>query len=633
MCVFRFQSSSVHALRIFTFALSAQALQLPSIMTMSVAGLSAHAAPFVPLVGEQAETHDISGEEPRSVDCDAARSYCIADGSRGHGLRAVFGRFMAEADTIEFVDPYLTSALDVFAEFIRLFSESPMRALSVLSPAIVGKRILLDDSCWRWLIERPALASPSKCIFLGLPWSIHDRRLHFLGSEHTWVVGLGRGLGMYYPARGPEESVFDLRRAKGCFVDTTRLRRRVSLMTELRIDSAFAAASGSEAWQREAGAPRALRRALRRARHYEKLVETGADIGPDRRRLLRRRPRLQAALAASTHPAAGVCLEHPPRAALQRVDLEADLMQFRRRTARELTELIDFHLKPQDESTQFEDRRHLEQDPFIKDVLAGVERKWGKTLGTVEVTLKTAVGHVIEDKVRENTTSVRQIQSALMQVAKAVSEPSWASELLGEQQRFQPMLGRCESMLLNGWRDSGPHCRPASSTSPVCESAEGSLADGDEFYDCFEGKDDVAAPAARIGDAVKSGCARRPGPPGAEPSKSESLDAGDRDREIFELLRRIRSSGRPIPPRPRTHSMTKTAFSRVADQYLDILRRIAAEGSDGHPIACAAPVAISRAEMTNNETVGGHDRWGDCVATVTGGPKQNEKEENRSTGG
>ena len=542
VCVFRFQSSSVHALRIFTFALSAQALQLPSIMTMSVAGLSAHAAPFVPLVGEQAETHDISGEEPRSVDCDAARSYCIADGSRGHGLRAVFGRFMAEADTIEFVDPYLTLALDVFAEFIRLFSESPHASTIRVVTRNRGKE---DPS------RRQLLAMADRAAGIGLTvqvrlswasdakWSIHDRRLHFLGSEHTWVVGLGRGLGMYYPARGPEESVFDLRRAKGCFVDTTRLRRRVSLMTELRIDSAFAAASGSEAWQREAGAPRALRRALRRARHYEKLVETGADIGPDGRRLLRRRPRLQAALAASTHPAAGVCLEHPPRAALQRVDLEADLMQFRRRTARELTELIDFHLKPQDESTQVEDRRHLEQDPFIKDVLAGVEGKWEKTLGTVEVTLKTAVGHVIEDKVRENTTSVRQIQSALMQVAKAVSEPSWASELLGEQQRFQPMLGRCESMLLNGWRDSGPHCRPASSTSPVCESAEGSLADGDEFYDCFEGKDDVAAPAARIGDAVKSGCACRTGPPGAEPSKSESLDAGDRDREIFELLRRI----------------------------------------------------------------------------------------------
>ena len=100
------------------------------------------------------------------MDCDAARSYCIADGSRGHGLRAVFGRFMAEADTIEFVDPYLSSALDVFAEFIRLFSESPLASLSVLSPAIVGKRILLDNSCWRWLIERPALASPSKCVFL-----------------------------------------------------------------------------------------------------------------------------------------------------------------------------------------------------------------------------------------------------------------------------------------------------------------------------------------------------------------------------------------------------------------------------------------------------------------------------------
>ena len=118
------------------------------------------------------------------------------------------------------------------------------------------------------------------------------------------------------------------------------------MISEMRADSHFPAVEAGEAWRREAGAPRALRRALRRARHWEKLEHEGVDVGADGRRLLRRIPRLQAALAMAVRPAAGISPESPPRAAVRPRDFEGDVVEFRRRMQKEFSSLMDFHLRP-----------------------------------------------------------------------------------------------------------------------------------------------------------------------------------------------------------------------------------------------------------------------------------------------
>ncbi len=294
-----------------------------------------------------------------------AVNYKIAAGSRGHGIAALFGAFVGGRETVEISEPWSESCQDVVAELVRFLAARGVKRFDLIT------RNQEETGCeevWRLMADMAAgLGLLMRVHYVA---GLHDRMARFLGTHGTWCVISGRGLQIYQAAKDAwERSSLDARRVRGSWLQGIHASSRCSLLSELRLD-ASAATTAHDEWSQVHAAPRALRRRLRHIRRLEQVELDGGKLSSRERALLRRRPAVVAALSRAGRPACGVTPVHPPRAALQWDTFEADLSEFKRKTLRELSGIIDFHISGHEEGQPVRQIQTFWKQQLVEDNLA-----------------------------------------------------------------------------------------------------------------------------------------------------------------------------------------------------------------------------------------------------------------------
>ncbi len=325
-------------------AAPARALRRPSAtMAPRPAARSRGASKTISLA-EHIGDHDASPLRPVPGDGPRAVSHKFVAGSRGHGLPTIFGPFIAGAHSVEIMEPYLEECHDVVVELVRYLSGHGVQRLTFVTKDghPEGSERALRSFC----DMAAGLGVEMKVNYIE---GVHDRVARFLGQDGTWCVLSGRGLNVYQPARDAwERSCLHARRVRCSWLHAVHVPYRFSLVSEMRLD-ASAGTSAQDEWAQVHAAPRALRRRLRHIRRLQQLEGEGGQLNSRERALVRRKPTFMAALSRAGRPACGVSVEQPPRAALQWDSFEADMSEFKRKTMRELSSVIDYHIGCQDE--------------------------------------------------------------------------------------------------------------------------------------------------------------------------------------------------------------------------------------------------------------------------------------------
>ena len=413
-------------------------------------------------------------------------------------------------------------------------------------------------------------------------------------------------LGHVLPPRKAEGRAFDLRRAKACYIDVHRLQRRMSLVSELRADSHFAGEPLDGVSKPEAGTPRSLRRVLRRIRHYEKLESDGVDVGSEGRRLLRRKPGLQAALARSARPAAGVSPQSPLRAAARPIDFEGDVVEFRRRMLKEFSGLMDFHLRPEDGSVVKRDAGAIMPDwlrafqgvrdevtDCVGNLAARVEGLERTLVVEVHAVMKSEVAkaiQVIQVTGSEQNKDMRvQLQGrfdSLMSKATSASDVIRSASQVDHRERdLAASVGRCEQLLAGMLYEAAPrHCGQAAkgarkdSAAPVELIARVAWRTLSQVWSRIRSGRGHAAGGRKCEEAVTAN--REPGSmdewaPGSSADRFEAMTNQ-------ELIGCISRAGLPVPRRQRTRALSEVSARNAAEQYRASLIQAAARAPEDY---------------------------------------------------
>ncbi|CAL8080290.1 unnamed protein product [Calicophoron daubneyi] len=118
----------------------------------------------------------------------------IEDGSRGHGYRRIFGRFVSEgtAHEVWVEDPYVRSTFQIenFSHFCEILvqSESPIRKIHLVTGRDTQKP---QEQIKKFKILRDDLQAQSVTFEWDFSDTLHDREIRF---DNGWIVKIGRGL-------------------------------------------------------------------------------------------------------------------------------------------------------------------------------------------------------------------------------------------------------------------------------------------------------------------------------------------------------------------------------------------------------------------------------------------------------
>ena len=177
---------------------------------------------------------------------------------------------------------------------------------------------------------------------------LHDRAAHFIGLSGVRCAIGGRGLNMHPPARDPRESSSLERAACGpSWPPRVHVAATSSPLSEQRLD-ASEGVGATDAWRQICGPPRALRRRLRHFRWLEQVETEGGMFSArecaapakawDRCGSFQRWSALRQCVCGTSADAA------------QRWEcFEVDLAEFKRKALRELSGVLDFHIRGVDE--------------------------------------------------------------------------------------------------------------------------------------------------------------------------------------------------------------------------------------------------------------------------------------------
>jgi hypothetical protein len=135
-------------------------------------------------------------EKGRESSVSDNSSWLLRAGTRGWNYQQVFGKFAAGAIIVEVLQPHLK---EVYQQV--LFVEL-MKFLATISTVQTVRLISREEDR-----ESVEALSASWCqefaTRFGLRLEVffqegaHDRRLHFIGAENTWIVSTGRGIDFF----------------------------------------------------------------------------------------------------------------------------------------------------------------------------------------------------------------------------------------------------------------------------------------------------------------------------------------------------------------------------------------------------------------------------------------------------
>ena len=129
-------------------------------------------------------------------------------------------------------------AQDLLLEFARLLAQRG--TLSVLrSIAREEQRAIVEPLAEKWMVVLASCFGMNLEVFFSA--GVHDRRLHFIGQQTTWIVAAGRGLDSFqHPANAVESTNLDACRVRHTWFDGRFVAGERSLVENLVVSARVA---------------------------------------------------------------------------------------------------------------------------------------------------------------------------------------------------------------------------------------------------------------------------------------------------------------------------------------------------------------------------------------------------------